>query len=134
MRFFTLTVTLLTTGFAFGEGYIRPTPIDTSELRQLGDNLLSANPFKPSERILGVGAKAYLYNCSGCHGLEAISGGVAPDLRELTDSESDDAWFISRVRDGYNQNGQQKMPSYAGTLSQEGMWAIRTWINTLPKD
>jgi cytochrome c-550 PedF len=119
---------------AQAEGYVRPTAIDTSSLKQLGDELHDYNPYQPDEEMLRVGAKAYLYNCSGCHGLNAVSGGVAPDLRLLSDSEADDEWFIARVRGGYTQNGVNKMPAYEGTLSQEGMWAIRTYILTLPKD
>jgi hypothetical protein len=30
-----------------------------------------------------IGTSAYNQNCARCHGLEAISGGIAPDLRKL---------------------------------------------------
>ncbi len=133
MRLICFVCTLLAASSAVAEGYVRPTAIDTSALAPLGEEL-DTNPYQPNDTVLEIGAKAYLYNCSGCHGLEAVSGGVAPDLRSLSDSEEDDEWFIGRTRNGYVQNGQEKMPSYAGTLSEEGMWAIRTWINTLPKD
>ena len=32
---------------------------------------------------VSLGAPLYKENCARCHGLEAISGGIAPDLRKL---------------------------------------------------
>ena len=123
-----LLTALAMAGLAHAEGYVRPTPVDTSSLPQLGGTEHMTNPYRDDAGVVELGAHAYLLNCSGCHGLEAESGGMAPDLRLLTDSEEDDEWFINRVRGGYVQNGVEKMPAYAGTLSQEGMWAIRSYI------
>lgn len=126
-----LLVGLVAAQHALAEGYVRPTPVDTSSLPQLGETQHDNNPYRGNRAVLEVGAHAYLLNCSGCHGLEAESGGMAPDLRQLTDSEDDDEWYIGRVRGGYTQNGVNKMPAYEGTLSQEGMWAIRSYILSL---
>jgi len=128
-----VTATLITVSQAWAEGYVRPTPVDTSAVPQLGDTWHVVNPYQGDDSVLETGAHAYLLNCSGCHGLEAESGGLAPDLRNLADSEEDDEWFIGRVRSGHVQNGVSKMPAYEGILSQEGMWAIRNYINSRSK-
>ena len=44
--------------------------------------------------------------------------------------EEGDAWFINRIRHGYTQNGITKMPAFEGILSQEAMWAIRTYLDS----
>ena len=72
-------------------------------------------------------------NCARCHGLEAISGGIAPDLRLLEDGEFGDEWFMERVLKGYSQNGAYKMPPFEELMSQEAMWAIRSYIEVQPK-
>jgi mono/diheme cytochrome c family protein len=58
---------------------------------------------------------------------------MAPDLRELGETESEDAWFISRVLQGAVVSGRQKMPPFEGLLNQEAIWAIRTYIDAQPQ-
>jgi len=57
-------------------------------------------------------------------------GGLAPDLRYLDKAEDGDKWFLNRIRHGYTQNGMTKMPAFEGILSQEAMWAIRTYLDS----
>lgn len=52
-------------------------------------------------------------------------GGLAPDLRHLDKAEAGDEWFINRIRHG----SQNEMPAFEGVLSQEAMWAIRTYLD-----
>ena len=65
-----------------------------------------------------------------CHGLEAISGGIAPDLRELEADYDGDEWFKERVINGAVRDGAVYMPRMADYLSQEALWAIRTYIES----
>ena len=55
---------------------------------------------------------------------------IAPDLRNLDPGAEGDEWYIQLTRDGYTQNGVEKMPKFKGVLSQEAMWAIRSWLDT----
>ena len=55
---------------------------------------------------------------------------IAPDLRNLDPGPDGDEWFIQLTRNGYKQNGVEKMPKFEGILSQEAMWAIRAWLDT----
>ncbi|MEM6487074.1 MAG: cytochrome c-550 PedF, partial [Pseudomonadota bacterium] len=106
-------------------------------LPTIGAEWLAENPYRTAdgalrEAALQVGAEGYNSNCARCHGLEAISGGLAPDLRYLEPSDWGDEWYVERFRRGYTQNGVTKMPSFDGLLSQEAAWAIRTYVETRP--
>ena len=57
-----------------------------------------------------------------------LAGGIAPDLRELEASYDGDEWYKERVINGAVRDGAVYMPRMADTLSQEALWAIRTYI------
>ena len=114
----------------WAHGNVTPQPIDTSKLPQLGEEWLEENPYVGNEAAIELGASAYNQNCARCHGLGAVSGGIAPDLRLLPPDEEGDAWFAMRVQNGAIRNGVTYMPKFAGILSQEALWAIRAWLVT----
>ena len=122
-------------GLAHGDG--APQPVDTTGLAPLGDEWRGTNPYRndPKQRDIAIeiGSRGYNSNCARCHCLEAKSGGMAPDLRELGEGESEDAWFISRVLQGAVVGERQKMPPFEGLLSQEAIWSIRTYIDAQPE-
>ena len=124
---------------AFGHGDVAPQPVDTSGLPQLGEEWLEENPYRAADqdirdRAVEVGASGYNQNCARCHGLEAISGGLAPDLRYLEADLDGDEWYIERFQNGYTQNGITKMPAFGELLGQEAAWAIRTYIESRPQE
>ncbi len=125
---------LLIAGEALAHGDAAPQPVDVSTLPPLGEEWLEANPYSGQEEAIKVGKAAYTSNCARCHGLGAISGGISPDLRELEEGEEGDEWFIYRIRTGATRNGVTYMPAFEGIFSQEAMWAIRSWIETVPAD
>lgn len=111
-------------------GDVTPQPVDTTGLEQLGEKWKEENPYRENARALEIGASGYNQNCARCHGLEAISGGLAPDLRYLEKGKTGDEWFVERVRKGATINGVTKMPAFEGLLSQEALWAIRTYLES----
>ncbi len=125
--------TLFATVFAFGHGSVTPQAIDTSNLKQLGSEWLDENPYKGDTEAIKTGKYAYSENCARCHGLDAVSGGIAPDLRYLDDGMDGDEWFMERIRNGAVRNGNVYMPPFEGVLTQEAMWAIRAYVSSLPK-
>ena len=126
-------------GVVYGHGDVQPQAVDTTGLDPVGEEWLEENPYREKggeqyERAIEIGASGYNQNCARCHGLEAISGGIAPDIRYLDEGAFGDEWFMERIRKGYSQNGAYKMPPFQEVLSQEAMWAIRSYIETRPQD
>ncbi len=121
---------LVTPALVHAHGDGAPQPIDTTGLEPLGEDMRTSNPYEGNAKAVEIGASGYNKNCARCHGLDAKSGGMAPDLRELEKGESADGYFLSRVLHGAQRDGRYKMPPFAGTLSQEAIWAIRTYIQS----
>jgi cytochrome c-550 PedF len=135
------------TASAWAHGDVVPQAVDTSTLPQLGTKWLEANPYSTGPahaEALRIGTSAYNQNCARCHGLEAISGGMSPDLRKIDADcmgmadanakamcfkEMDD-YFLSTVRRGRVRDGRVYMPHFEGILTQEAIWTIRTYIET----
>jgi cytochrome c-550 PedF len=118
----------------FGHGDVQPQPVDTTGLEQLGTEWRDANPYRGNARAIEIGSSGYGQNCARCHGLQVISGGLAPDLRYLEKGQEGDTWFQERVRHGAIINGVTKMPVFDGVLSQEALWAIRSYLESKHED
>ncbi len=123
----------------WAHGDVAPQPVNTDALPDVGEEWLIENPYRAAaagedvwKTALEIGASAYNQNCARCHGLEVISGGLAPDLRFLEADEYDDEWYMERYIEGYTQNGTTKMPAFGELLGQKAAWAIRTYIETRP--
>jgi cytochrome c-550 PedF len=124
---------LATSILAFGHGSVTPQAVDTKELKQLGEKWLEKNPYEGDQKAIAIGKYAYSENCARCHGLDGVSGGIAPDLRYLEAGVEGDQWFMERIRGGAVRNGNVYMPPFEGVLNQEAMWAIRAYLITLEK-
>jgi len=118
--------------YAHGDG--APQPVDTTGLKPLGEDVVPVNPYRGDPKAIEIGARGYNSNCARCHGLDVKSGGMAPDLRALEPNDDNDGWFITRVLHGATVNDRVKMPPFAGLLSQEAIWAIRSYIDSQPDD
>lgn len=119
-------------GLAIGHGNVTPQGVDTGDLPDLGKEPLSENPFREGGKhgdlhaeAVKVGEKGYSGNCAGCHGIQAMSGGLTPDLREL--EPWDDEYYIGRVLNGTDRG----MPSFKSNLDQNAIWAIKTYIESV---
>jgi len=132
------------TGAARAHGDVTPQAVDTRELPTLGEQWRAENPYRKNDKAIQVGTSAYNQNCARCHGLEAISGGIAPDLRRLDNEcaslkdekkkaacvKEVDEYFSGTVRRGRTRNGAVYMPPFEGTLNQEAVWSIKTYLET----
>jgi cytochrome c-550 PedF len=139
-----LSASALTSHYAFAHGDVTPQAVDTTGLPKLGEEWREENPYRTNALALKIGTSAFNQNCARCHGIEAISGGIAPDLRKLDrdcvglKSESKkqecfkeiDAYFLASIRRGKVRNGAVYMPPFEGTFNQEAMWAIKTYLET----
>lgn len=119
----------------YAHGDVTPQPIDASSLPQLGKEWRTENPYRDNKAAIDIGSSGYNQNCARCHGLEVISGGIAPDLRYLEKGKEGDEWFIERIRHGKkNEDGATVMPAFEGIFSQEAMWAIRAFLESKHED
>lgn len=140
-RILPLAAMILAPALAFGHGDVAPQPVDTDALPDIGEEWLDENPYRAEASspevwatAIKIGASGYNQNCARCHGLEVVSGGLAPDLRYLEANIDGDEWYIERYRHGYTQNGVTKMPAFGELLGQKAAWAIRTYIEARPDD
>jgi cytochrome c-550 PedF len=122
---------------AFAHGDVTPQAIDISGIEPLKDSAIweETNPYSGNERAAEIGHHAFAQNCARCHGIDAVSGGIAPDLREtLPLGAEGDEIFKERMINGAIRNGVTYMPKFDGIVAQEGLWAIRSWLETVSVD
>ena len=139
-----LTAVVLTSLLANAHGNVVPQAVDTTGLPVLGDKWRDENPYRTNKLALKIGASAYTQNCARGHGLEAVSGGIAPDLR-LLDRDCNgvknetkkqacykemDNYYLTSIRHGKVRNGAVYMPPFEGVFNQEAMWAIKTYLES----
>ena len=115
---------------AHGDG--APQPVDTTGLKPLGEDWVAENPYRGDAKAIEIGARGYNSNCARCHGLDVKSGGMAPDLRAVEPTPDGGAWFVTRVRGGAPRGDAVKMPPFEGLLSQEAVWAIKSYVDAKP--
>ena len=121
-------------GNVLAHGDVTPQAVDTTGLDKLGDGWRKSNPYRKHDLAIKIGSSAYNQNCARCHGLSAISGGIAPDLRKLPLGDEGDEIFTMRVRNGATRNGAVYMPKFEGIISQEALWTIRSWLETVHEE
>lgn len=111
-------------------GNVTTQAVDTSKLPDIGEALLTKNPYRGNAVAIKIGESAYGQNCARCHGLDGISGGIAPDLRYMDKGEAGDEWYMERFHKGAVRDGKVYMPAMGDTLGQKAGWAIRSWLDT----
>jgi cytochrome c-550 PedF len=128
-------------------GDVTPQAVDTKDLPVLGADWRAENPYRTDTKAVKavtIGSSAYNQNCARCHGLEAVSGGIAPDLRKLDNDcatlkdaakkgacvKDVDGYYLAKVRRGVTRNGAVYMPPFDGILQQEAVWAIKSYLET----
>lgn len=136
---------ILSSGAALAHGDVTPQAVDTKTLPALDKDWLDQNPYRGNPAAIKVGSSAYGQNCARCHGLEAISGGIAPNLRVLDRDcmpqkdekkkaacfKENDQYYLTSVRHGKMRNGAVYMPPFEGIFNQEAMWAIKTYLESV---
>jgi len=123
----------LASSFVQAHGDVTPQAVDVSTLKPLGENPLEENPYRGDKEAIRVGTSAYAQNCARCHGLQVISGGMSPDLRQMDGDKETDKFFLAITLRGVTRNGAVYMPPFKGILPQEAIWAIRAYTESRPK-
>ena len=91
-------------------------PLETPEL--------NPPPSTASAAEIGRGEAVFQRYCSGCHGDDAVSGGLLPDLR-YSEFLKNDRWFAI-VREGLLKS--EGMVGFGKEVSQEDAAAIRSYV------
>jgi cytochrome c-550 PedF len=118
----------------WSHGNVAPQPVETKGLEPLGEAWRTSNPYRGNETAVAIGKSAYNQQCARCHGIGGISGGLAPDLRSLDKGDEGDKEYLPAMKDGVFRDGRTLMPKFAGVLSQEAIWAIRAYLETIYVD
>lgn len=130
---------------AWAHGDVTPQAVDTKTLPSLGEAWRDQNPFRGNAEAVKIGSSAYNQNCARCHGLQAISGGIAPDLRKMDNDcaslkdaakkascvKEMDTYYLESIRKGKVRNGAVYMPHFEGVMNQEAMWSIKAYLETV---
>ncbi len=134
----------LAPSYTLAHGDVTPQAVDTRSLPPLGEEMRSENPYRGLAEAIKVGVSAYTQNCARCHGIEAVSGGMSPDLRELDEEclgqkdeakktacfKEVDTYFMTTTLNGRVRNGAVYMPPYKGVFNQEAIWAMKAYLET----
>jgi mono/diheme cytochrome c family protein len=121
---------------------------DTSSLPALGSEWRTSNPYRDETTITATGRALYNEACSKCHGPDMnAKGHPAPPLRRLQRYcrkiedkalkprclADVDHYFMTTVLKGKIILGVEHMPAWDGVLSQEAVWAIKTYVDSRSK-
>lgn len=119
--------------------------LNPGNLPAVGDGPGLSNPYRGQASVVAAGRSVFHAACARCHGVEAEPTPEAPDLRRLNAycrrvldaalqdrCQSDvDRHFWASVHEGKVRAGVVYMPSWAGTLTPEAVWAVRTYLESL---
>lgn len=128
-------------GAGWSEDANRP-DVDVSALPVLGGAWRGENPYRGDARVAEIGHSIFNQTCARCHGVDLANHGGAPDLsrldrycRRIEDKQTrqhcnadTDAYFLHSVLNGKIIVGVTHMPPWRSVLSQEEIWAIKTYI------
>ena len=89
-----------------------------------------ANPFEGRSDLVENGRSLFNQYCAHCHGPNAQQGEKPRDLRRLKIRYEGDAIsvFYATINNGRVEKG---MPVWKGVLSEDTMWQIFTYLQTV---
>jgi mono/diheme cytochrome c family protein len=116
--------------------------VDLSALPGLDGMPREDNPYRGNAQAIDLGRQVYAQACARCHGTAATEPGPAANLRlvglycrRLTDAElarrcsrDADEYFRTSVLKGKSRLGVEHMPPWEGVLSEEAIWAVRSFV------
>jgi len=82
-------------------------------------------PLDVSEDVIAKGARAYANTCTLCHGDQAYSSGLIPNLRFSPYTASSDAFKSVALGGALETKG---MPNYTGVFDEDTIEAIRAYV------
>ncbi|NND81791.1 MAG: PQQ-dependent dehydrogenase, methanol/ethanol family [Gammaproteobacteria bacterium] len=94
---------------------------------ELKDEPLPTKPamIEVDEETLALGANAYANTCVGCHGDQAFSSGLVPNLRFSSYTTNAEAWKTVLLEGALAKRG---MPNFGSVLDEATAEAIRAFV------
>ena len=112
--------------------------VQTSRTWTLGEDAdTKKNPLTADEQTLAAGKALYKDKCSRCHGPGGLGDG--PDGDPELEMNLTDPKRAARNPDGVvfykvlNGRGRPKMPAFKDELTEQQIWTIVTYVQTLRK-
>jgi mono/diheme cytochrome c family protein len=103
------------------------------------DAATKQNPLKPDEKTLAAGKAVFKQKCQKCHGPGGLGDGPDADPDAAPDMDLTNPKRAERNTDGVvfykvlNGRGRPKMPAFKDELSEEQIWQVVTYVQTLRK-
>lgn len=137
---------LLALGAAQAETAVAPPAALSAGLPPLGETWRVDNPYRGDARVAEIGRGLFNAACARCHGPDGdATRYVGNDLRmldihchrKIEDAKirahcvrDNDDFFKLSVLEGKRRAGVTHMPAWKDALSQESIWAIRTFLES----
>lgn len=91
------------------------------------------NPFDGDSAAISAGQMTYMSLCASCHGDSGAGDGPSgagsdPAPTDFTSTSQPDDYMLWKTSDG---SPMTTMTGYAGTLSEDEIWQVIAYINTL---
>ena len=101
-----------------------------TQARPADDQVKVSNPFSGRADIQPEGRTLFNVHCSHCHGPNAFQGERRRDLRRLRRRYREDmtAVFLKTALNGRPEKG---MPPWQDVISEEELWKIFTFLETV---
>lgn len=113
------------------EADVRPTPPT--------EYASKTNPLKGNAQAADAGKTVFATNCASCHGDTGHGDGAAgaaldpkPDNLVNTVAQTSEPYMFWRISEGgWMEPFKSSMPAWKGVLSEEQIWQVITYIETL---
>jgi mono/diheme cytochrome c family protein len=103
------------------------------------DAATKQNPLKPDEKTLAGGKALFKDKCERCHGPGGLGDGPDADPDAAGDMDLTNPKRTERNPDGVvfykvsNGRGRPKMPAFKDELSEQQIWTVVSYVQTLRK-
>ena len=103
------------------------------------DAATKQNPLKPDETTLAAGKAIFKQKCQKCHGPGGLGDGPDADPDASEDMDLTNPKRAERNSDGvvyykvHNGRSRPKMPAFRDELTEEQIWSVVTYVQTLRK-
>ncbi len=119
------------------QNILTPISYRRNYLRSSPEGQALTNPLESGQVTLELGERMYGLYCTPCHGDGINLGPVAlPGRYPAVPALGGDAGRLQRLTDGHAyltiRNGGGIMPSYGWAMTNDEMWAIVSYIRTMP--